>query len=168
MLYSGHWKPRRIGYAILAMVLLSLVACGGKPRKAPAPETVLDLRIIEADANKGPYGQSLPISLRIFELAALGKFEQADFFGLYEDAEGLLGGDLVGSERVALAPRASEHLTWVVDPRVRHLGLLAGYRTIDGVRWRAAVPIRANQTNAIFVEVGSSGISAHARHGISR
>jgi type VI secretion system protein VasD len=149
-----------------ALVLASLMpGCGGKkmePPPAPEPEKPAPMLRVDvaaaSNANRGPSGQGLPVVVRLYELSAQGAFSSADFFSLYNDQAGALGGELVASEEMNLAPGADRLLAKPLSPDARYLGVLAAFRDIDNAQWRALVPLAAETNNTLGVIIGADAI----------
>lgn len=159
----------RLGSLVLvALSTGSLCACGGAPEQSLETklETRLEVELTAAsDAIAGPGGQSMPVSVRLFELSEVGRFDRGDFFGLYDQPERLLEGDLLKREQFTLAPGEERRIARTAAPGIRHLSVVVGYRDIDSTRWRASVPIRANQVNFIAWDIRSDGVSTKTQLG---
>lgn len=145
----------------MVCISLLLVACSGQPHKPPA---MLALEIeATADLNLGPGGQPLPVVLRIYDLERQGGFMGADLYALLDNEAALLGPDLIAREELMLRPSQRLRSARPLDPKAAYLGVLAAYRDIDRSRWRAVVPLRAGQDNAIRIVVGAAAVSAYAQ-----
>jgi type VI secretion system protein VasD len=60
------------------------------PQKAP-PTTVQVHMVVSEQANPDLNERPSPIVIRIYELKSLGKFEEGDFYKLFENYDSLLG-----------------------------------------------------------------------------
>jgi type VI secretion system protein VasD len=124
-----------VGLGVIAMAML-LSACAAKP-----PEDVSIKGTLEAveNVNPDPTGRPSPLLVKVFQLAAVDKFEAADYFALSDAAEATLGADLLGVESVLLAPGDRKPYEGEFDPQTRFIGVIAGYRDIHQAKWRAVV-----------------------------
>lgn len=164
---------KRLAIIAMALMLASVAAgCGGKkkeppPPPPPAPEKPAPMLRVDVsaagNANRGPSGQGLPVVVRLYELNAQGAFSGADFFSLYNDQAGTLGGEVVASEELNLAPGGSRSLAKPLSPDARYFGAIAAFRDIDNARWRALVPLAAETDNTLAVTVGADAIRVEAR-----
>jgi type VI secretion system protein VasD len=152
------------GWLVVAATLTLLTACGGAPPKEEKPPPVLRVSLLtEADANRGPGGQALPIVVRLYELKAQGAFGGADFFSVFERESETLGSELIAREEVSLVPGQTRKIQRPLDPQTRYLGILGAFRDIDRANWRSLVAIPADQDVDVEVAVGPSAVRALIR-----
>ena len=121
---------------ITGVALLMMAACASKP-----PEDVIIKGSLQAvdDVNPDAGGRPSPLVVKIFQLKGKDKFEQADFFPLYEEAEATLGGDLLAVEDVMLAPGEYKSYEGEFDPATRYVGVIAAYRDIHQAEWKSII-----------------------------
>ena len=143
---------------IIAIGATSFVAaCQSGP---PKPSTVTLNFSGQAGMNAGPGGEARPVTVMIFKLKNTGAFNSADYFALQGNAAGALGGDLVGSEQVSVAPGGTASKTITVEPEATSLGFVALLRAPEGKTWRTTKGVSPGSTVTINVTLGSGGISA--------
>ena len=65
------------------------------------------------------------MTVLIIRLRSAGKFNSADYFALQGDAAGALGGDLIGSDQIAVGPGKTASKTITVEPEATALGFVA-------------------------------------------
>ncbi|MEM6676356.1 MAG: type VI secretion system lipoprotein TssJ [Pseudomonadota bacterium] len=140
--------------AVAVAAALFLVGCGGAPEPALLEMTLAG----EPGANAGPSGEARPLSVRILRLKDPGKFNTADFFSL-QNPEGTLGADLLGSQEIVVAPGAPVEVPMTFEPEARFLGVIASYREIDAVQWRASAAVPPEETTPATVTLGPTGVS---------
>jgi type VI secretion system protein VasD len=104
-------------------------------------------------------GRASPIVVKLFELKTVGIFDSADFFALFERERETLGPELVGREEFQLRPGERQVLQRQLQPETRYLGVVAAYRELEQTRWRTSMLVPLNQTSAITVQLGSSGVA---------
>ncbi|HET6470108.1 MAG TPA: type VI secretion system lipoprotein TssJ [Geminicoccaceae bacterium] len=158
---------RRRPFLALALLLaacggnLLLAACGGgEPPPPPPPPTIVSLTLkADPDVNPDQGGAPKPIAVKVFELASPASFMSADFFTLDADAEGTLGGDLVGQESFVLAPGGTEVFQRELKPITRFIGLAASYAQIDRAGWRAVIEPPQQQTSLLEGRLGARGLT---------
>ncbi len=143
---------------ILALGATGLVAaCQSGP---PKPSTVTVNVSGEAGMNPGPDGSDRPVTVLIMRLRGAGKFNSADYFALQGDAAGTLGGDLIGSDQIAVGPGKAASKTITVEPDATALGFVALVREPGGRTWRTTKSVSPGSTVTIAVRLGAGGISA--------
>jgi type VI secretion system protein VasD len=134
---------------------LLLGGCGSDPVKEepkPPPETKIEVSITVSDkVNPDINNRASPIVMRLYELKNIGKFEEADFFKLFEDYEGALGGDLVASEKFHFKPGDIKTLGHTVSPDTKYIAVTASFRDFNQSVWRDSIAIEANKTNELEV-----------------
>lgn len=143
---------------ILALGATGLVtACQSGP---PKPSTVTVNVSGQAGMNPGPGGGDRPVTVLVMRLKSTGKFNSADYFALQGDAATALGGDLIGSDQLAVGPGKAASKTITVEPEATALGFVALVREPTGRTWRTTKSVSPGSTATIAVKLGSGGISA--------
>jgi type VI secretion system protein VasD len=142
---------------ILALPLL-LAACGGTP--PPPQPTTLALTIIGgATQNADATGTAEPVAVRIYPLAASGKFNAADPYSLMSHASTVLGTDLAGpSDQVIVSPGATVHLDRRLPDGAQALGIAVLFRAIDQAQWRLLAPLTPHKPNDLVLRL--NGVTA--------
>jgi type VI secretion system protein VasD len=134
-----------------------LAACQSGP---PKPSTVTINFTGQAGMNLGPGGGDRPVTVLILRLKSTGKFNSADYFALQGDASSALGGDLLGSDSVSIAPGGTATKTLTVEPEAAALGFVALIREPGGKTWRTTKSVSSGSQLTVNVRLGSGGISA--------
>jgi type VI secretion system protein VasD len=101
--------------------------------------TVRADRALNSDARSAPRKSVL----WVFALRSATAFQKASFDALYERAEATLGPELLGREKLNLAPGETYQLPLDLAPAARAIGVLVAYREPDGDGWRALLPLAA-------------------------
>lgn len=131
---------------------LMLVAC------APSgPGSVTIVAQGTAGMNPGPDGTDRPLTLQILQLKGSGAFDGADFFGL-QNASATIGGDLVKTDTITLAPGGKATKTITLDPDTALLAVVAGFRDPAGKQFRAKSPVSPTDTLTFALDVTAGGI----------
>jgi type VI secretion system protein VasD len=145
---------RELVFALGATGLLA--ACQSGP---PKPSAVTVNVAGQAGMNAGPDGGARPVTVVIYRLRGTGKFNSADYFALQGDAGSVRGGDLIGSDRIAVGPGKTASKTITVEPEATALGIVALLREPTGRNWRTTRSVSPGSTVTINLGVGSGGIS---------
>ncbi len=149
---------------ILTMTLL-LSACGSDPPKEEpkppeTPKTTIDVDIVISTlVNPDIDGRPSPIVVRLYELKNIGKFEEADFYKLFEDHEGALGGDLLASEKFHFKPGDTKTIAHEVSPDTKFIAVTAAFRDFNKAVWRDFVSIEPEKTTGLVVMLESLNVS---------
>jgi type VI secretion system protein VasD len=117
----------------------ALAACAAP---APPPAT-LNLTLQGGpDQNPDATGKPATVAVRVFQLAASGKFERADAFALIEREAATLGADDLGSEEFVIGPGEKRLITRELKKGAQVIGIGVWFRDIDNAKWRtiAAAP----------------------------
>ena len=150
--------------ALTALAALALAGCAGKPPPLPSifkPDpTVVRLQLTaDAMVNTDSHGWATPVVVRYYVLQNTAAFDSADFFSLFERDEALLGAAQLVREEATLRPGQTLKVELSPQGEAKHLAVLAAYRDVNKIRWRATAPIPQNKTTAYTVRVGAQGIS---------
>lgn len=154
--------------ALLAGLLLGLSGCGmlAPPPLPPMPKlpeapppTRLELNLTAArDLNPTAAGQPAPLLVRVYALAGDGQLLGASSAALFADDRAALGADVLSREELRLLPGQTESIAQDLPAGTRALGVLAAYRQLDGVHWRAAAPVAAGEVNRFELTLGARGV----------
>jgi len=144
-------------FVALAAVL-SFAGCAAPP---PPPPPVLTLNIAgSAGQNPDPTGAGTTVAVRVYELAATGKFQAADVYTLTGSESTALGTDEVtGSTQFLIAPGQVQSQTLNLPPGVNFVGIAVLFREINQSSWKLTAPVAAHGPTTITVQVQKLGAS---------
>ncbi|MBS0558700.1 MAG: type VI secretion system lipoprotein TssJ [Proteobacteria bacterium] len=147
------WRIAGSGRA--ALLALSLLAgCGG-----PSP-TALDVSATAgAGLNPNSENQPSPTVVRLYDLKSLDAFNSATFNDLFYADTATLGGDMLGRKELQMLPGKTVTFTRDAAAGTQYVGVVAGYRSLQGNGWRATMPVRVGDTNPILITLGASTIT---------
>ena len=148
---------------VLASFLVATAAgCSWGDREAP-PDTVARLTLIAMDdVNPNVAGVPSPIVVVFYELAEPQAFEGAEFSQLFYDDGSTLGSDVKARLEFRVEPSQIIMTNRVLDPGTRHLGFVAGYREIEGAKWRILADVESASTRSHTLVVGAESLSLPA------
>ena len=128
---------KQVKYCLVLGVLICLVAgCASAPKPAKVSLNLVASNSVNPDLE----GRPSPVVVQIYRIRAADAFNNARFFELYDDAEQVLGQDLVGVTEIEMSPDSKRTLSVEgMTADTRYIGVLAAYRDIDEARWRAIV-----------------------------
>lgn len=156
-------KPLAMKKSILLIcMILMLSACGFFKKKQPPPAPEPTRVVIQFDAagdvNPNGEGRASPVGVRIYQLKTYSAFGKANFFALYDNDQGVLGGDLIGKQEIILMPNEKRTVFFETEDDTRAIGLMGIFMVYESIQWKDAAGVRANKTTVINVTVGSKGI----------
>lgn len=138
------------------LLMCSLVVLGGCGTAPPVLQGSLKAA---ATTNPDVRGRPSPIVLRVYELRALGAFNNADFFSLFEKEAETLGGELVGREEYILQPSETKPYQRQLQPDTKFIGVAAAFRDLENARWRLTAPVPSHRAVAITVGVDARAVT---------
>lgn len=141
-------------FALGATGLVS--ACQSGP---PKPSAVTVNLTGQAGMNPGPGGGDRPVTVLVMRLRSTGKFNSADYFALQGDPGAALGGDLIGSDQIAVGPGKTASKTVTVEPEATALGFVALVREPGGRTWRSTIGVSPGSKLTVNVVLGGSGMT---------
>ncbi|MEO1881511.1 MAG: type VI secretion system lipoprotein TssJ [Methylococcales bacterium] len=144
----------------LALLVLLLIGCNTSPEKTEAQATFIDAKIfvsplVNPDINNRPS----PIVVRIFELKNLGNYSESDFYGLFENYESILGGDILSSEQFNLNPGDTQGWKKNAAPETQYIAVIAAFRDINQAMWRDSIIISVEKNLRLLIYVDKLSIS---------
>jgi type VI secretion system protein VasD len=97
--------------------------------------------------------------LRVYELRALGAFNSADFFSLFEKESETLGQELVGREEYTVRPSETRPYQRQLQPDTKFIGVVAAFRDLESSRWRLAMPVPTGREISISVGIDAKAVT---------
>jgi type VI secretion system protein VasD len=111
-----------------------------KPVLPPEPVVAHVTLAASADANPDPTGRPSPVVVRVYQLKGEAAFAGADFFGLFDDEQRVLGPELINRAEYVLTPSERRTVEVPVSRDARFVGAIAAFRDIRNAEWRGLVP----------------------------
>ena len=150
-------------FMLTAVLILMGIALTGCFTKEPPPPSVLVAKFLTSShLNPNADGAPSPVIVRLYELKSAGNFMGNDFFSLYDDDSTVLADDLIAREEMRFNPNETKTINRELDPKTRHIGVLAAFRDLDESSWRAVAKITEHETNAFTILLGRNEISISA------
>jgi type VI secretion system protein VasD len=123
---------------------LLMVSSGCAHERAEGKPCTLPIEVaLEASARLNPDldGTPLPTVVRLYQLAALERMEQADFQALWDRPTEVLAQDMLAARELTLFPGNAQRVPVQLRPEVRFLAAMAVVRQPTGNQWRALLPL---------------------------
>lgn len=142
--------------ALVGIAAGAVSACSPPPPPPPPPApTAVALTIVGAPDMNG----QRPAKVKVFYLASAATFGSADFFALFDQPDATLGADLLASDEYTLAPgRTLQDAKQFATPPAA-IGIVAGFRNVDGPGWRAITALVPNAPNPIAVSLSGNTVT---------
>lgn len=148
----------RIGLCFYAII--SLIACTPTVNVVTKSAAGASMSISATiDVNPDSAGRPSPLVLRIYELSAVGAFQNSSFFPIYEDDAAVLGRDLISQESLTIKPLDLKKHTIALDKDTRFIGVIAAFSSIDNAQWKTVVSIDQNTTNDLTIKAEKLAIT---------
>jgi type VI secretion system protein VasD len=134
---------------MLVLALCVLIGCSGDSKKWKLILTATQT------LNQDDSGDSLPVLVRIYQLRAKEKFQQATFKALWKNDKELLEGDLLDRKEHMIHPDSQTLVD--VDVDIKHgaafLGVMALFRKPNVEDWKYLVPAETSFLNPLTPKV---------------
>lgn len=129
-------KFLRLSLQALCLTALALLAgCGSSSQSTPTQYSLL----FQAHPQ---INQSAPLKVRVLWLKSDADFMSADFYSLQNNAQSVLGANLLDSEQFFLMPgQTNKKIVGQNNPGARYIAIMAEYQALDGKRWRLSLPL---------------------------
>lgn len=152
---------------VILFISLMLGGCSSEPPKieqpkppAEIPETKIQVNISVGNlVNPDVNGRPSPIVVRLYELKNIGKFEEADFFKLFENHEASLGSDLLASEKFHFKPGDAKAVSHAISPDTKYIAVTAAFRNFNQAVWRDSIAIETAKTSELSVVLDNLNVS---------
>ncbi len=141
-------------YVILA-ACLAMAGCA-----SPPPPPVLTLNIIgSAGQNPNPASQGTAVAVRVYQLAATGKFQSADVYTLTGNESTALGTEELGSSaQYIVSPGQKLTETINLTPGTTNAGVAVLFRDINHSTWKLTAPVAAHGPTVLTLHI--NGLTA--------
>ena len=153
---------------ILLIATLALFGCSSDPEKpAPvaepspkAPPRTVQLHLVVSDqVNPDLNGRPSPIVIRIYELKSPGKFEEGDFYKLFENYDSHLGPELIASEEFHFKPGDVNIIKRTLSDETRYIAVSAAFRDINQAVWKDTIQLTDEKITDLLVFIEKLNIS---------
>lgn len=140
----------RLSLQAFCFAMLTLLAgCGSTTSSTPTQYSLL----FQAHPQ---INQSAPLKVRVLWLKSDADFMSADFYSLQNNAQSLLGANLLDSEQFFLMPgQTNKKIVGRNNPDARYIAIMAEYQALDGKTWRLSLPL-PQPSGSHFYEVWKS------------
>jgi type VI secretion system protein VasD len=137
---------------IALVITLAIAQCAAPP---PPPPPVLTLNITGSTGqNPDSSGAGTTVAVRVYELAATGKFQAADVYTLTGSESTALGTDEVtGSTQYLLAPGQKLSQVLNLPPGVNFVGIAVLFQKINQSTWKLTAPVAPHGPSSITLQV---------------
>jgi type VI secretion system protein VasD len=148
----------------MALFLLVLQGCSAVEQTTGISlgnkETTLTVTLTAAaDINPDLNNKPSPVLIRLFFLTARSNFDNSSYDALFDQADGGLAGEFLTVRDVLLVPGSQQQLKLEQNEQVAFVGVVAGYRQLDAIRWRDAI----SSTQASFLGKSNLRIQVDAQ-----
>lgn len=109
--------------------------------------------------NPNIYNQSAPLMISVYQLKSSMTFQQASFYEINNNADELLGADLLDKREIEIRPEQKQLLRIQLHPQTNYIGIVAGFRNTDIANWRQIVPIKSGKNIKINVIASTQAIT---------
>jgi type VI secretion system protein VasD len=152
------WTSMVCALSLLGLASAAGCATGSRGEASPAP---FDVTVEGAKRlNPDEEGQSLPTSVRLYQLRSSGKMEAAEFDQVYRKEKETLGEDFVHVDEVTVSPGEKVKKTILREPGARALAAVAVVRRPSGTTWRAIVELPSGSPGPVTFVVEDFRVTA--------
>jgi type VI secretion system protein VasD len=124
-------------------VIVAASCAKAPPAAAPEPVKPVEAHMTlaaTADANPDAGGRPSPVVVRVYQLKGDAAFSGAEFFGLFDDEQQVLGAEFISRTEFVLAPSELRAVAVKLAGDARFVGVVAAFRDIRNSQWRVLVP----------------------------
>lgn len=147
-------RAKRAAVALALLLPLLVAACGG-----PSPTSLSVDVTASGQLNPNADNQPSPTVVRLYDLKSADTFSNATFNDLFYKDAATLGGDMLGRKEIEMLPGQTMHFKRDAELGTKYVGVIAGFRSLQGLSWRASMPVEAGEGNPIIVTLGPNVIT---------
>lgn len=139
------------------LLILFIFGCSSQKKAVSLDAKFQTAAGINPDIKQNPS----PINVVIYQLKSASRFQNADFFSLYNNASKALGEDLLETTEAEIKPKAALKKNYALFPETKYIGIVAAYRDIDNANWRRLVELPKKKKVSIGVDLSVSDVYVH-------
>ncbi|QTF07929.1 type VI secretion system lipoprotein TssJ [Brenneria izadpanahii] len=92
-----------------------------------------------------------PLKVRVLLLKSDADFMSADFYSLQNNAQTVLGANLLNADEFFLMPgQLNRTPTGQTPADARYIGIMAEYQVLDGKKWRISLPLPTTNKDSFY------------------
>ncbi|HVV67767.1 MAG TPA: type VI secretion system lipoprotein TssJ [Gammaproteobacteria bacterium] len=141
----------KLFFLLLAFILL-ITGCAKTHHATAAIESTNFL-------NPNIYQQPSPVVVIIYQLKSSTAFQQANFFALSDNAQTLLGAELLDKREIEIRPGQKQSVPMDLSPEANYIGVIAEFRDPDTAQWRQIKQIKPGKNVKLQIRLSTQNIS---------
>lgn len=156
MTKKHHCKHLLIGLTLFSMLMI--VGCASTEEVEKQP--IFARLSINASAQLNPAvdGRASPLVLRVYQLSETTRFDNSDFFALYENDKAVLANELQSRVELEIRPDEAYQDQLELNSNTRFIGVLAAFRDLDNAQWKDMSPFIINENQSISIELKKNSV----------
>jgi type VI secretion system protein VasD len=131
---------------VAAVLLLAMAGCGGAK---PLRMAIVGTPTLNADDS----GAGLPVVVRIYQLSAKERMEQADFQSLWKSDREVLQEDVLDRQEFTLLPGTKTVVEIDTKKGPAYLAVMALFRKPQGSAWRQIIALKDQKVRSAEIAV---------------
>lgn len=142
-----------IGILIFCLLVL---ACGSSPEQ---PANFYDVNIsIAKEVNPYRSNSSSPVTIRVYQLSNIQKFNEAEFIDLYYDDADILSNDLLSRRVLPIyLPNATYSVKLDINKNTKFIAVLAEFANFKDSKAKAEIKLPS--TNEAQININVAGLT---------
>lgn len=103
-------------------------------------------------------GRASPLVIRVYQLSETTRFDNSDFFALYENDKAVLANEMQSRIELEIRPNESLQDQLELTPTTRYIAVLAAFRDLDNAQWKAMSPFIINENQSINIDLTENSV----------
>ena len=105
------------------------------------------------DVNPDLRGRASPVVVTILELVSRSKFDQLNFFDLYDNTSASLGPDLLQKYTIVMHPNSNTVEKLKLKAQTHFVAIFVAYQKVKKARWRGVIEVYPTGYSDIKVHI---------------
>lgn len=151
---------------VILTILLTLLGGCASTEEVEEKKPVFARLSINATKNLNPAvdGRASPLVLRVYQLSETTRFDNSDFFALYENDKATLANEMQSRVELEIRPDETYQDQLEMNPNTRFIGVLAAFRDLDNAQWKDMSPFILDENQSITVELNENKVKLVVDH----
>lgn len=103
-------------------------------------------------------GRASPLVLRVYQLSETTRFDNSDFFALYENDKAVLVNELQTRMELEIRPGENYQDQLELTSNTRFIAVLAAFRDLDNAQWKDMSPFILNENQSISIDINENNV----------
>lgn len=150
-------------FSLVCGLSILLTACATVVEPEPEPVMVNVSINATKELNPAVDGRASPLVIRLYQLSQKVRFDNSDFFALYENDQATLANELLSRTEFEIKPGDSKQTQLKLKPNTQFIAILGAFRDLDNSQWKDVTPYSVQEEKPLSISIGSTSVALEVK-----